>query len=66
MVKIIKFEQVSPVEGRIEYPRSSISGYGMYAVWDMVGRIWSKVAYNGATVVIVPRYYSLGPYFYLY
>jgi len=26
MVKIIKFERVSPLQGRIEKPRSSISG----------------------------------------
>jgi len=30
MVKKIKFERVSPLQGRIVGPRSSISGYGMY------------------------------------
>jgi len=30
MIKNIKFERLSPFQGRIEKPRSSISGYGMY------------------------------------
>jgi len=29
MVNEIKFERVSPLQVRIEVPRSSISGYGM-------------------------------------
>jgi len=30
MVKNIKFERVSPLQGRIEVPRYNISGYSMY------------------------------------
>jgi len=32
MVKNIKFEPDGPFQGRIEEPRSSISGYGMYGI----------------------------------
>jgi len=32
------------------------------ALWDMIGRIWSIVAYNGTIFVIVSRYCRLGPY----
>jgi len=40
MVKDIKFERVSPFQGRIEKPRSSISGYGMYG---NLRQDWSKL-----------------------
>jgi len=57
-----KFQSVSPLQVRIEGPRSVISGYGMKALWDKVGQIWSKVAYNGPVFVEVSRYDILGPY----
>jgi len=62
MVKNIKFDRVSPLQGRIEGFRSSISGYGKKALLDRIGRIWSNVAYSGPVFVIVSRYDRLGPY----
>jgi len=40
MFKSIKFERVSPLQGRIEGPRSSISGYSMY---DTLRQYWSNL-----------------------
>jgi len=31
-------------------------------LWEKIGQIWSKVAYNVPTIVIVPRYDRLGAY----
>jgi len=36
------------------------------ALWDKIGQIWFKVAYNGPVFVIVSRYNRLGPYLTLY
>jgi len=66
VIKNIKFERDSPLQDRIEWPRSSISGYGMKALWDKIGQIWSKVAYNGPVFVIVSRDDILGPCLTLY
>jgi len=60
MVKNINFERVSPLQVRIEGPRSSISGYVMKALWDMTGPIWSNVAYSGPVFVIVSGYDRIG------
>jgi len=39
MVKNMKFERVSPLQGRIEGPRSSISGNSMYGT---LRQVWSN------------------------
>jgi len=36
------------------------------ALWDKIGQIWSKMAYNGAVFVTEPRYDTLVPYLYLH
>jgi len=36
------------------------------ALWDKIGQIWSKVAYNGSVFVVVSRYDRLAPYLSLY
>jgi len=62
MVKNIKFERVSPLQGRIEGPRFSMSGYSMYGT---LRRDWSNLLYvacNGRVFVTVSRYDGLGPY----
>jgi len=61
VVKNIKFEWFSPLQFRIEGPRSSISDYGMKALWDKIGQISSKVAYNCRVFVTVSRYDGLVP-----
>jgi len=62
IVKNIKFELVRPLQVRIEGPRSILSGLECTALWDMIGRIWSGVAFNGPVFVRVSRYDRLGPY----
>jgi len=62
MVRNIKFQRVSPFQGGIEAPRSSISGIACTALFDKIGQISSKVAYNGPVFVTVSRYDRLGLY----
>jgi len=66
MVKNIKFERVSPLQGRNDGPRSSISGYSMYGTLREDWSNLSKMAYNGPVFVIVSRFDRLGPYLFPY
>jgi len=66
MIKNIKFERVSPLQGRIEGPRYSISSYGVYGTMRQDWSNLIKVTYNGPVFVIVSRYDRLGPYLLLY
>jgi len=66
VVKNIKFPRVSPLQGRIEGPRSSISGISMYGKQRQNWSNLSKVAYNGPVFLIVSRCDILGPCLSLY
>jgi len=66
MVKNIKFERVSPLQGRIEGPRCTILGNSMYGTLRQDRSNLFKVAYNGPVFVIVSRYDRFGSYLSLY
>jgi len=62
MVKNIKLERGSPLQGRIEGLGIVYQVITCTALWDKIGQINSKVAYKGPVFVTVPRYNRLGPY----
>jgi len=62
IVKNIKFEQVSPHQGRIEDLGLVYHIIACTALLDTMGQVSSKVSYNGPVFVAVSRYDKLGPY----
>jgi len=63
MVKNIKFEQISPHQGRIEDLGLVYQIIACTALLDSMCQISTKVSYNGPVFVAVSGHDKLGPYF---